>query len=208
MKKIIGLALTVAILLGALAGCASLDVVQTDAIRAFGEVSDILKPSTNEIDWRISAPDESASFYWNSKTAFLTVTAKPLIDAGLDVSKLDAKYYKLNDSGTELIIGDSLSTSGNWGSDADKQFAAFVKTNRDKLGFHTAMNHYNISVGGAMFEWAKDLSANDKDIVFVLDPEPLIAAGIDPENVAGWAYSEVETDDGKVWKLLKPFDLG
>jgi hypothetical protein len=62
-----------------------------------------------------------------------------------------------------------------------------------------------------MFEWASDMSTNDKDIVFVLNPEPLIAAGVDPNAVEGWTYSAVSVDvDGKpteVYKFLKAFDL-
>jgi hypothetical protein len=76
-----------------------------------------------------------------------------------------------------------------------------------------AMDHYGVNLGGGnLFEWAKDLAANDKDIVFVLDPAPLIAAGADPARVAGWTFAKVTVDDenGKpleVDKLLKPFDL-
>jgi hypothetical protein len=69
-----------------------------------------------------------------------------------------------------------------------------------------------------MFEWAKDFSTNtvtkenqDKDIVFVLNPEPLISAGVDPAKVKGWSYGEVTVDmDGKqteVYKFLKAADL-
>jgi len=69
-----------------------------------------------------------------------------------------------------------------------------------------------------MFEWAKDMKVNwydnsnqDKDIVFVLNPEPLIAAGVDIEHVDGWAYAQVQVEENgkmeQVWKLLKPFDL-
>jgi hypothetical protein len=63
-----------------------------------------------------------------------------------------------------------------------------------------------------MFEWAKDMGTNDKDMVFVLNPEPFIAAGVDPGKIAGWAFAKVTVDDenGKpieVDKILKPFDL-
>ena len=61
------------------------------------------------------------------------------------------------------------------------------------------MDHFGVKLGGGnMFEWAKDLEINvttkqaqDKDIVFVLSPEPLIAAGVDPQKVEGWLYSPV-----------------
>ncbi|MDR1465391.1 MAG: hypothetical protein LBJ11_08855 [Oscillospiraceae bacterium] len=99
-------------------------------------------------------------------------------------------------------------------------FQFMIKNNnRLALGYHAAMDHYNITFGGGnLFEWAKDLRTNgttggpqDKDIVFVLNPEPLIAAGLDPENVEGWAYAPVQVEIGgrpaTVWKLLKPFDF-
>jgi hypothetical protein len=63
-----------------------------------------------------------------------------------------------------------------------------------------------------MFEWAKNLDTNDKDMVFVLNPSPFIAAGINPEKIEGWAFAKVTVDDenGKpieVDKFLKPFNL-
>lgn len=65
---------------------------------------------------------------------------------------------------------------------------------------------------GNKFEWAKDMSVNDKDIVFVLDPKILIDAGVIPENVNGWVYATVKMKDSKgrtveVKKFLKPFNL-
>ncbi|MDR0876139.1 MAG: hypothetical protein LBN12_08025, partial [Clostridiales Family XIII bacterium] len=104
-------------------------------------------------------------------------------------------------------------------ADPLKQFESNAKGLRDSIGYHTALDHYNVMLGdGNMFEWAKDFSVNgqtkenqDKDIVFVLNPEPLIAAGVDPEKVDGWAYAQVSVEiDGKaadVYKFLKPFDL-
>jgi trans-aconitate methyltransferase len=91
------------------------------------------------------------------------------------------------------------------------QFEANAGYIRQNIGYHTAMDHYNIDFGNAMFEWAKDMSSNDKDIVFVLNPEPLIAAGVEPKNVDGWTYAQVPVMQGgketQVYKFLKPFDL-
>jgi copper chaperone CopZ len=81
------------------------------------------------------------------------------------------------------------------------------------IGYHGALDHYGVSLGdGNLFEWAKDMSANDKDIVFVLNPAPFIAAGVDPNKVDGWAFAKVTVDDEndkpiEVDKLLKPFNL-
>ena len=62
-----------------------------------------------------------------------------------------------------------------------------------------------------MFEWAKDMSINDKDMVFVVNPEPFIKAGVDPQNLSGWIFTKIPVEkDGKtveVDKFLKIFDL-
>jgi hypothetical protein len=92
-------------------------------------------------------------------------------------------------------------------------FKKIVETNRESIGYHAALDHYGVAMGnGNMFEWAKDMSTNDKDIVFVLNPQPFIDADVDPAKVEGWAFAKVEVmeDGGKkveVDKLLKPFDL-
>jgi hypothetical protein len=75
------------------------------------------------------------------------------------------------------------------------------------------MDHYGINLGdGNLFEWAKNLNTNDKDIVFVLNPEPFIKAGVDPNRIEGWIFAKVPVEDEKgrmieVDKILKPFDL-
>ena len=75
------------------------------------------------------------------------------------------------------------------------------------------LDHYGIDLsGGNKFEWAKDTGKNDKDIVFVVDPQILIDAGVSPEKIEGWTYATVEMldDRGKkieVQKFLKAFDL-
>ena len=95
---------------------------------------------------------------------------------------------------------------------ANDAFEELVANNRDAIGYHAALDHYGVALGnGNMFEWAKDTSTNDKDIVFVLNPQPFIDAGVDVTQVEGWVFAKVETmEDGKkveVDKLLKPYDL-
>jgi len=98
-------------------------------------------------------------------------------------------------------------------------YEQIVEKYRSSINYHTSLDHYGVKLGdGNMFEWAKDLSTNsstgenqDKDIVFVLNPEPLAAAGVDPEKVEGWVYAQVPVEENgqttNVWKLLKPFNL-
>jgi len=56
-----------------------------------------------------------------------------------------------------------------------------------------------------MFEWAKDM-------VFVLNPAPLIAAGVDAARIQGRVFAKVPVKDAagktiEVDKFLKPYSL-
>ena len=88
-----------------------------------------------------------------------------------------------------------------------------MKLDRESVGYHSALDHYGITVAdGSLFEWAKEMSKNDKDIVFVVDPKILIDAGVDPAKVEGWVYDKVPLEDARgrkfeAEKFLRPFDL-
>lgn len=159
----------------------------------------------------------------------MDLDAGPFLAAGLDVSKLpmmDGIGYKL-EMGRFMLHFD-------WGKDALKPatdgsaapteatapaagvvstFKQIIASYRDRIGYHEKLDHYGFALGdGNMVEWAKDLTTNDKDLVFVLNPEPLIKAGLDPNKVQGWVFAKVEVKDanGKyvaVDKLLLPFNL-
>jgi hypothetical protein len=212
----------------ALSACSNLDVVLRQSISSFDEVlkaaPDNVRADEEIAGWSVSAPDGSARFIWSSdfsksdlRDVMLEFDAKPFVDAGLDIEKLPGRFSSHDG---KLVVGAELGNEPGNGADAPLEaYAQLAERHRGSIGFHTPMDHFNISLGeGDMFEWAKDLSVNgssqesqDKDIVFVLAPEPLAAAGADPEKVEGWSYAQVETVvDGKttsVWKFLKPFDL-
>jgi hypothetical protein len=159
----------------------------------------------------------------------LDFDAAPFLAAGLDVAKLpmaDGLGYKLEmgrfmlhfDWGTAAL---KAASDGSKAPDAATAPAAglvatfkqIIASYRDRIGYHEKLDHYGFALGdGNMVEWAKDMATNDKDLVFVLNPAPLIAAGLDPNKVEGWVFAKVEIKDanGKaqlVDKLLKPFNL-
>jgi hypothetical protein len=221
-KKLILSAFSLAALLG-LTACNKLDVVGDQSIKSFEAVLDSTKEQVTDDTsfggWSLEAPDGAARVVWSkdfSKTttfdAFLEIDAQPFIDAGLDTSKLP----------DGMVVGDKLQVGTELGDDALKysgdvtplaSYKQIVKLYRDNIKYHAALDHYGIDMmNGNMFEWAKDMKTNDKDIVFVLNPEPFITAGVDPSKVEGWVFAKVETMDenGKkieVDKFLKPFDL-
>jgi hypothetical protein len=209
----------VALLVFSAVSCGKLDVVGNDSVRAFGELLKTQPVSEVNKGWALSAPDNSARFVWNCILAdnplydvMLEFDAAPFIAAGLDPSKLPGNF---------TFRDGALMTGIKWqpgqkcdGDDAPLPlYRKIVKFQRNAVGYHGQMDHYGINLGdGNLFEWAKNLNTNDKDIVFVLEPAPLIRAGVDPNRIAGWAFAKVTVDDenGKpveVDKILKPFNL-
>lgn len=224
MKKKLLLILLSSITLVALTACNNkLDVVGKQSEKSFDAVINQLGSQVTEDTafggWSISAPDNTVRFVWSedfSKTtsldAFLETDLQPFLDAGLDVSKLPEGIVVDN----KIIVGTEL------GNDQPEYkgeitpleaYKKIVELKRDVIKYHASLDHYGVDLAeGNMFEWAKDMAKNDKDIVFVLNPQMFIDAGVNPDKVNGWVFAKVETMDesGKkiqVDKFLKPFEL-
>jgi hypothetical protein len=213
-----------------IAGCSGLDVVGKQSITSFEAIVSALPnnvtPDEANGGYSLSSPDGAVRFIWSkdyssstTNDVMLELDSAPFIQAGLDTSKLPENYRV---DGEKLIVGkklgsDKITYSGE--PTAISAYEEIVNRYRASINFHTSLDHYGVMLGdGNMFEWAKDTAKNsatgevqDKDIVFVLNPEPLINAGVDPQKVTSWAYAQVEVDDNgktvQVWKFLKPFDI-
>ncbi|MDF2941685.1 MAG: uncharacterized protein K0S01_543 [Herbinix sp.] len=223
MKKKLLLSTFSLLAIVSLTACNKLDVIGDQSIKSFEAVLNSTKEEVTEDTtfggWSLAAPDGEARFVWSkdfSKTtsndAFLEVKAQPFIDAGLDISKLPAGMVV----GDKIVVGTELGNdkpSSNSDATPIDSYKQIVKNYRDNIKYHTALDHYGVDMtNGNMFEWAKDMATNDKDIVFVLNPQPFIDAGVDASKVDGWVFAKVDTMDenGKkiqVDKFLKPFDL-
>lgn len=176
--------------------------------------------------WSLAAPDGEVRFIWSRDPSqsplhdvMLELDAKPFVAAGLDTAKLPATYSAYS---SMLMVGAKYGQEPfPYAGDATPlaSYQQFAGLYPDALNYHASLDHFGVKLGdGNMFEWAKDLAKNtttgavqDKDIVFVLNPEPLIAAGVDPAKVEGWVYAQVQVmENGKkadVYKFLKPFDI-
>jgi hypothetical protein len=221
--KTIGAGLVTLIVLTALS-CGQLDVVGTGSVKSFDKVLQQIPRSVTPDDrnggWSLAAPDNSARFIWSKNYAesprydvMLAFDAAPFIAAGLDPAKLPENFTHTD--GT-LMVGTKLGQEQLTYQGEAAPLASYeqiAKLKRNAIGYHGAMDHYGVNLGdGNLFEWAKDMAANDKDIVFVLNPEPLINAGVDPTRIEGWVFTKVTVDDAngkpvEVDKVLKPFDL-
>ncbi|MEA5083482.1 MAG: hypothetical protein VB018_04915 [Lachnospiraceae bacterium] len=226
MKKI-NIILAGAVTTLSLAACTSvskqLDVVGKESVTSFSAVLQTMgdKVTPDEINggWSLPAPDDTARFFWSKDYSssplhdvMLEFDAQPFLDAGLDTSKLPENITFYDDM---LMVGTKLGEDKlEYSSEATAlaSYEQIVNLYRDTIGYHTALDHYGVNLGdGNMFEWAKDMSTNDKDIVFVLNPQPFIDAGVDPTAVEGWVFAKVPVEmsgkSSEVDKLLKPFNL-
>ena len=220
-KKLVCLLLVLPLFV--ITACQSLDVVGSGAKSSFDALSKAMPDGVTPEDaiggYALTSPDASARFLWSrdfSKSpvydAWLETDILPFVEAGLDTAKLPEGMVH---EGLLVVGADVGSQAPGYTGEAtpQKAFEQFVTYARDSIGYHDALAHYGISLGGGhMFEWAKDIKANDKDIVFVLDPAPFMAAGADPAKIPGWVFAKVDTmdDSGKkvqVDKLLKPFNI-
>jgi Cu+-exporting ATPase len=224
VKRVIKTALPALCVIAAMgtSSCKKLDVVGTGSVKSFGLVLaqiPALAPG-GEDSWTLEAPDAGARFIWSKDFAksplydvMIEFDAEPFIAAGLDPGRLPQNFtFREGKLITGKKLGqEQLQYSGE--ATALASYEQIVNLKRNSIGYHGAMDHYGVNLGGGnMFEWARDMDANDKDLVFVLNPAPLIAAGMDPAIVEGWVFADVPVDDenGKpveVKKLLKPFNL-
>jgi hypothetical protein len=204
--------------------CGQLDVVGTGSIKSFDKLLQQIPRRVTQDDknggWSLSAPDNAVRFIWSKNYAesprydvMLEFDAAPFTAAGLDPEKLPGNFAFYEG---KITVGTKLGQEQLTYQGAAAPLASYeriVKLKRNAIGYHGAMDHYGVNLGdGNLFEWAKDMTTNDKDIVFVLNPEPFLKAGVEPAWIEGWIFTKVTVDDenGKpiqVDKILKPFDL-
>lgn len=222
MKTKFILIVTTLVLALSLSACKETDVIGKVASTSLESIINKIPASIQADDtykaWALTSAT-GERFIWSTDfsnegtpDAMIEFDAQPFIDAGVDLNKLPA----------EMIVDDKIVYKSELSADQFTykgeatpidSFKQIIKTNRTAIGYHSALDHYGIALGGGnMFEWAKDIKTNDKDIVFVLNPQPFIDAGVDPNAIEGWIFAKVEMMDEKgkpmqVDKLLKPFNL-
>ncbi|MDF2840933.1 MAG: hypothetical protein K0Q99_1705 [Clostridia bacterium] len=170
--------------------------------------------------WSLTSP-AGERFLWSkdlagTPDAAIEFDATPFISAGLDAAKLPTEIYTYNQANNKITIAAELGSpkaAAKADATAADSFKQLVDTNREAIGYHAKLDHYGVALGnGNMFEWAKDMSTNDKDIVFVLNPQPFIDAGVDTAKLTDWVFTKVPVMDEnnkeiEVEKFLKPYEI-
>ena len=213
MKKILTAVAAIAAATVLFVGCASTDVVQKYSKQSF---SDILKadPSLvsegNSNDYVLTVDGKthltiSRDYSKSEEDIVLSTPIQPFVNAGLDVSKLGKGYRA--DSTTFSLVTDFSKGTGRKDTPEQALFES-VTADRKALTYHQALDHYGIVLNGGKFEFAKDYTKNDKDIVFAIAAKPLRALGVDVQKVEGWTFKTMKDESGKdVDLLLKTYNL-
>jgi hypothetical protein len=152
-----------------------------------------------------------------SNELVVTLDARPFLAAGLDPSLLPAGAQLDGDGAHASLVMRYEVGTGTFSDAADSQpvqaLQDLVRNHRTMLGYHAALGHFGLALGGGnMVEWAQDQHANDKDLVFVLNPQPFADAGVDVANVQGWVLADMPVTDAQgrkstERKLLKFYNL-
>lgn len=222
-KKIVTASLAIIVAFG-LVACQSTDVVGKVSVTSFeavvNKLGDKVAFDQQNNAWALTSPTGERFLLGKDFSGSLDTRhefdAQPFLNAGLDPAKLPADIYAYDQGANKITVNGELgSDKFNYSGEPKvlDTFKELLRTHRSSIGYHEKLDHYGIAMGnGNMLEWAKDMSKNDKDLVFVLNPEPFIQAGVDPTKVEGWVFAKVEVkdDNGKpiqVDKFLKPFNL-
>jgi len=192
------------IVLALLAACSS-DDFKKEAKASFTEMmaSDSLMAMIEDGVAHVKVtPEAHLDFTLDSSTdqdVYMAFMAQPFLDAGLDVTALPDNVILKGDM---LVFSFDLKEA-KVGTDAVSKLSNILDTNRALLTYHADLDHYGLKLGVHKFEWAKDMSTNDKDAVFVLDGETLISWGVDLSKVTGWTVGDMDGDP----LLLLPISL-
>ena len=216
MKKAFSAALALALVAIVLTGCAALDVILNDSPWSLNKILEkypALVTDSTKTDHYFTLSADGETLLKISHDFSLTgvedvaiqTPLKPFVDAGLDLAKLGAGYR--TDDTSLFLVADFGAGTGEKSTITDALFES-AKANRAVLTYHADLDHYGIQLPAGKFEWAKDESSNDKDIVFVIAAKPLADLGVDVQNIDGWVFKTMKDDAGNDFDvLLKPYSL-
>lgn len=219
MKKTIATALISTALLVAFTGCSRPVTGDKDADKALDSFNKIVKAYPDKKGfhdalkhWGFQLPS-GEKFEWSkdmsaNKADFaMVMLADPLIEAGLDVDKLDKNEWLFEPAGKDdkgkdlpnrLIKPYNVSDKKQASNGSEDSMRRLLKADTKMVSYHKGQKHYALTLGeGYQVQWTEELGINDADMIFVLKAEPLVKAGLDVDKLegSGWTFQEATKDD-------------
>lgn len=149
----------------------------------------------------------------------MVMMAEPLMQAGLDVEKLDPEMWLYQEAGKDSMgmeqpsllilpynVGDEMMPTEK----AEDSMKTLLENAEDNLMYHGDMKHYVLNLGATNeVIWTEELGLNDTDMAFVLEAEPLVAAGLDLDKLegTGWSFKKADAKAGTPDQIIRTFDL-
>jgi hypothetical protein len=187
-----------------------LDVVSNYAVDSFENLGVVIEIINHEGAYQAISPNRNEIIIFGERVD-LKFYSSPFLSAGFAPDKFEGDiiqqgdYFIIPSSGTEIALESGYSIFDI--------FENLLRSNRDSLEYHMDHDVFEFHLGGGhSFRWAKEWQTNTSGMVFVLNPEPFINAGLSPQALEGWALVNVTLQHGRgqtVSRLLKnhPFTL-
>lgn len=234
IKKIMMTALAVILVVTA-SGCQRSKTGDVNSDNALKSFSAILKeyPSQKGYHealnhWGFKLPT-GEKFEWSSdmsanKADFAVVMlADPLVEAGLDIEKLDKNEWLYEPAGKDdmgenlpnrLIKPYDVSDKKVITDGSEDSFKKLLKEDNSLIKYNEDQKQYRLLLGnGNEVQWTQELGINNADMIFVIEAQPLIDAGLDVDKLEGSGWSFREASDNNTYigdnpnQLVKEFDI-
>lgn len=233
-KKIVALIFSVALAIS-ITGCSRGKTGSKEADNALNSFNEITKAYPDSVGFHEAlkhwgfAVGEGEKFEWSkdmsaNKADFaMVLLADPLVEAGLDVEKLDKEQWLYEPAGkgekgedlpNRLIKPYNISDKKQNSNGSDDAMRRLLKEDNSMIKYHQDQKHYALTLGeGNQVQWTEELGLNNADMIFVLEAEPLVKAGLDIAKLdgTGWVFKEASQDDMGMGEnpdqIVKIFDI-
>jgi len=233
-KKLVTLSVFSIIVL-ALAGCQRSktgDAVADNGLNAF---TDIIKTYPENKGFHEAMQhwgfkfSTGEKFEWSEDTSAnkadfaMVLLADPLVEAGLNVDKLDKNEWLYEPAGVDdmgedlpnrLIKLYNVSDNKEKANGSEDSMRRLLKADTNIIKYHEEQQHYRLLLGdGNEVQWTEKLGINDADMIFVIKAQPLIEAGLDINQLdgSGWIFQEASKDNAGMGEnpdqIVKIFDI-
>lgn len=165
-------------------------------------------PTGEKFEW---SKDMSA----NKADFAMVLLADPLVEAGLDIEKLDKDVWLYEPAGTDdmgeempnrLIKPYNVSDKKEVGNGSEDSMRRLLKADTSMIKYNEEQKNYSLFFGNNNeVQWTEELGTNDADMIFVLEAKPLVDAGLDIDKLdgSGWTFSEDSDQIVKVFDIKK-----
>lgn len=164
-------------------------------------------PTGEKLEW---TKDTAA----NAADLALVILADPFINAGLDVKKLDDKEWLFNPAAKEegkdlpnrLVRPFNVSDKKQKSSGSEDAMRRIIRQNPSLIKYNENSKKYSISLGnGFEAQWTEKVGATESDIIFIINADSLIKAGVDKNKLQGSGWSFIEAKGDTPTQFVKQF---